>query len=501
MLKTLLLGTALAALLAGANPVAASEAAFDRKAWLDDFAALKAGMERQYANLTWAASPGSGIDVPALERAARDELEVATSEEQAVAALRRFLEGFKDGHVGLGGRRSAGTGGSGGSAPAPVPTGAGAAEACAAMGFGRSESPDFSLPIEAAAPAELLVDGGEAQPFRTVLLTLPDGRRVGAVRIPIFIPATYPAGCHEEWEAVRAALPPEGCDERCRSDIRRRAEIRLTAHFAKRLAALREKGAEILVIDIGGNGGGSEWAEVVARAVTNRPVPGTPLALVRHAHFHPLGDSMLAEVEKALAAPGLRPVARPYVEAIRAETLAFRTALRAGPGCDMGWVWREKRPWEPRRAEGCSNIVAGPVHTTGSVAWLERGALGSRTAEEALFGPADESRQGEGWDGPVLIHMDGNSASAAEQFAAVLKGAGVARLAGSRTYGSGCGHINGRIRLILPNSGYSVGLPNCARLLPDGRNEVSGLAPDIPLPDEESARAAALLRAATLPGG
>jgi hypothetical protein len=37
---------------------------FDPRPWLEDFTALKTGMEVRYANLAWFASPQSGVDLP-----------------------------------------------------------------------------------------------------------------------------------------------------------------------------------------------------------------------------------------------------------------------------------------------------------------------------------------------------------------------------------------------------------------------------------------------------
>jgi hypothetical protein len=58
---------------------------------------------------------------------------------------------------------------------------------------------------------------------------------------------------------------------------------------------------------------------------------------------------------------------------------------------------------------------------------------------------------------------------------------------GSATHGSGCGYITGShgkagSETVLKNSGGKLFMPNCARFLPDGRNEVGGLEPDVLLP-------------------
>ena len=46
----------------------ARSAPYDAAPWLADYAALKKGLERSYANLAWFASPEGGIDLAALDR-------------------------------------------------------------------------------------------------------------------------------------------------------------------------------------------------------------------------------------------------------------------------------------------------------------------------------------------------------------------------------------------------------------------------------------------------
>ena len=78
---------------------AAKPRAFNKKAWIRDYACLKAGLERTYSNLAWFASPQSGVDLPALNRRVRRALESAETEADAKAAMLDFIAGFQDGHL------------------------------------------------------------------------------------------------------------------------------------------------------------------------------------------------------------------------------------------------------------------------------------------------------------------------------------------------------------------------------------------------------------------
>ena len=85
------------------------------------------------------------------------------------------------------------------------------------------------------------------------------------------------------------------------------------------------------------------------------------------------------------------------------------------------------------------------------------------------------------WDGPLIILVDQETWSAAEEFAAVLQDNKVAAVVGARTGGAGCGFTNGGTPTLLKNSGAVLKLPDCLRLRADGSNEVRGIIPDEPV--------------------
>ncbi len=465
---------------------------FDRDAWLEDFAALKAGMERQYANLTWAASPGSGIDVPKLERETRAALEAARSDREARRLIEEFLRGFKDGHVVPGGlARALGED----VVRQPFATELSATDACRTMlsGGEAAPSPAFSLPVERATSAALIADGSEAQPFRTALLTLADGRRIGIVRIPSFFPKHYPGACHEAWVAARPHLGAS-CDPVCQRRIMAYAVERLTVLLGRRVATLREKGAQALIIDVGGNPGGMGWYMPAAHQFTPRQVPGRPLLLVRGEHARKQADALERRIDVLLADAALPAAAKDALRQAQAGVRTLKAGLAAGD-CDLGWVWREARPWDPTGETGCGNLAAG-LFTTGTAPLLEPGSLGPAEVEGLIYFPAAIPRRGAPWLGPLVVLVDERSASAAEAFAFGLREAQVARIAGRRTAGAGCGFFGTWNTVTLPRSGYVLSLPNGACLLPDGRNAVVGIDPEIVLDGEPDARARALLEAA-----
>lgn len=97
----------------------------------------------------------------------------------------------------------------------------------------------------------------------------------------------------------------------------------------------------------------------------------------------------------------------------------------------------------------------------------------------APAGEVDEL-QGTGvWSGPVAVLVDKRTASAAEDFAYWLAGSGVARLVGERTFGAGCGYVDGGWAFQFKAFDAHAMMPNCSRYTRDGVNQIEGLAPDV----------------------
>lgn len=143
-----------------------------------------------------------------------------------------------------------------------------------------------------------------------------------------------------------------------------------------------------------------------------------------------------------------------------ARTLERQAPRRVGPACDRHGLWEGKRP-------------ACPV-------------FAAAQPPMRLAGEGD-------WPGPLLVLIDGGTASASEDFVAWMKDNGAARLLGARTYGAGCGYVNGGTRTRLRVLPRDVRMPNCARFLRDGANEIEGIAPDVALPMDDPDKAAAAL--------
>lgn len=140
-----------------------------------------------------------------------------------------------------------------------------------------------------------------------------------------------------------------------------------------------------------------------------------------------------------------------------ARTLERQAPRRIGPACDRRGIWEGRRP-------ACSVFAAAD-------------------APLRIAGRGD-------WKGPLLVLIDRDTASASEDFVAWMKDNRAARVIGERTFGAGCGYVDGGTRTRLRALPRDVRMPNCARFLRDGTNEIEGIAPDVELPMREPDKAA-----------
>lgn len=361
-------------------------ASYDADAWLADYGRLKQDMAQGYANLDWMVDKRN-MDLPALDRRTADALQNAHSNARGFLALRGFVGAFNDPHLRMKpGERPV---------PAEKPGNApkdGAATAsendfdpaagadCTTAGYEEGDHA-FRFPFAQIAGWKALRDDD-----------FPSGMigDTGVLRIAQFGEDRYLTAC----QAVFMA----GIGQRA---LKLAVRARQQKLLRTAITELQNNGAKRLLVDVSGNGGGTEWVSEVVVLMTDH-------------------------------------------ELIRRE------ALLVAPTCDRSAVWRG----EPAPC---------PV-------------LAAASAERA-------SLQGTGeWRGPLLILADRGTGSAAEDFVAWLQQNKVAAVIGERTAGAGCGYVNGGNPTRLQVVPVDVWMPNCARFLDDGSNEVDGIVPDIGLP-------------------
>ena len=363
-------------------------ASYDAKAWLADYARLKRDMAQGYANLDWMVER-RGLDLVALDRDTSAALQGAHSHVRAFLALRRFTRAFADPHLRLVPGERSDAAPTTDSAAAPATAAAAeqidppAGKGCGAAGYEEGEHA-FQFPFASMAGWTPL-QGGD---FPTGLLG-----DVGVLRIAQFGEDQYAGACAQ---VFRAGIGTQALKLAVRELQQRR--------LLQAIRELQRRGARRLLVDVSGNGGGTEWVTEVVALLTDRT---------------------LARAEPRLLAPR----------------------------CDRSAIWR--------------------------------GAPAPCPVLQAGAGRA--SLQGTGaWTGPVLILADRRTGSASEDFIAWLQQNRVATVLGETTAGAGCGYVDGGSRTQLAVAPFDVRMPNCARFLDDGTNEIEGLRPDVALPMQSS---------------
>lgn len=418
--------------------------------WIEDLRQARAAVDAKYANLDWLETERQ-VDVDGLFARTEAALGRAGSDAAARALLKRLFKRFGDGHVGLRWPASSAP-----SAHAPASSGAsaptGIAGFCRARGYYRAARPSPLAVLPGYVP---LPEG----PFPAGLADL-GGARIGIVRIDIFDPHGDAAGCEAAVAAL--ALPIDRpCDENCDNRIVTEAYRRFSSALETRLRALHAAGADVLLVDIGGNGGGSEWAEAAARMMTTRQLQSSRFAYMRGPHWEKIWGDLAGKL-------------RGFAGQAKADE---RKAL-------LGWAAKA----DAARAEAARSCTVLPCsrlaeagYATGLIGSAKAGALSGKDWGVWLFNPAQHAYHDGVWNGPLIVLTDGETWSAAEQFAALLQDNKAAVLIGGRTGGAGCGHTWGGTPTTLANSKAVLELPDCVRLRGDGSNEVRGVLPDLPV--------------------
>lgn len=457
-------GVALAAAAAMAGAVAAPPAPIDGAADLD---ALLAGLATHYANFE-DTIVARRADLPGLAARARAALAAATSDDDRRRALDRLVRGLRDPHLRI--DWSAAAEGEGGGGPGPVCSPDYAAQA-AGGGVAFDRIAGFT-PL-ASEPGRL---------YRAGLLRQRGSPPLGILRIGLFIETAYAPVCAEAARALGKA-PEDPCDDAC---VPARDRAAVQGHVARLTQVVRElerAGARRLVVDITDNGGGSDWSEVVARML------GGPLASARVAMLkHPAWQQEIARRRDELLALRERPTlhsgpARRRLDA--ALALLDRAAAALADRCDLSAAWSDPGYASGARPLPCHTLVDGlPFHATGIEAAPPPPGASEPALDAALFSPAGYGPFPSGITRlPLVVLINDETHSSAEQFAALLRDRGRALLAGTVSAGAGCGHYTAAgTAFVLPSSRGRVETPDCVRLRADGRSERRGIEPDRPIP-------------------
>jgi hypothetical protein len=429
----------------------AAAPAFDSKPWLDDFAQVRTALIAFYANLDWAVTD-RGADLPALYNETAARIQAAQNDGEARAAFERFGRRIGDGHIAFRWKQSG----------SPAPATNAAPDFCHALGY---DVAMFGAPLAAYAPGYRALATPQSAEFPAGLIDVA-GHRVGILKIGLFEPQGTPALCDA---AVKALAVPadKPCDDACATRISRWAHNRMTQDLAAQLRALKAAGAQVMVVDIANNGGGSEWAEAAARMMTPMRLTAERTAFPRTPGWVAAWQEQETDLRKyaADANGGDKALLLSLADQVHARAMAAATQ------CDGGALWRGE-------SGGCHWLLDG-FYGSGLLASADPATLRGKPFAETLYSPMQYPFEEGVWRGPLIVLVDRNSYSAAEEFAAELQDNHAAIIIGEPTAGAGCGHMLEGAAVTLKNSGAVLEMPDCARLRADGSNEIQGVEPDV----------------------
>lgn len=432
---------------------ACSAHAATRAEWLEDFHFVLGEIAVHYANLDFAIRDRK-VDLTALRKRAEDGIRAASTDRESQIAIDQFMAAFGDGHANV----------QWPSTPRPaMPKTA----LCDRLGYATREigGIDFGRLPEYTAIAD-----DDTPDIPAGVLHLDKNVIAGVIRIREFTESLHPALCLAALHDLKLA-DDATCEGDCRHDVNRAVTDRLTAALERRISTLTKTGAKAVIVDLTGNGGGSDWVDPAARVLAAKPLTAPRLGFIRHAHWvRDLTDrqaDVTADVQKSSTDPQLLTAAA-----------RLRAALgEAAKPCDRSTLFADVST-----TPACSLVVSDAIYATGVLPYAKPGSLNRYESKGVLFHPSLYAYHESANQLPLVVLVDGGTASAAEYFTAMMQDNHAATIVGLPTRGAGCGHTNGGIDAMLPHSAGKLSLPDCVRLRADGTNEVAGIAPDVLVP-------------------
>ena len=442
-MRRLIFALAIAAASLGAAP------AFDPKPWLEDFDQVHDAITTRYANFEWAVFDRE-TDLPSLFAETRLRIANASDDGDARAAFDRFLRRLGDGHMEFHWPRTQ-----------AAPAGAGPPlSRCAALGYDSKYLPAL---VAANMPGYRALSGGPEE-FPAGLIEVA-GREVGVIKVSMFATEAWPSLC--DAVLVALALPAvKPCDDACSERVWQWTHARLTGDFARQLRALKAAGAAVLLVDIAGNGGGSEWNQAALRMVTARRIVSNAGGFVRGAHWEKI--FAVEEAELRDAARSAQPQDRQFLLHLADQVEARR--LTAATPCDGSPLWRRERP-------ACAFLGTG-FYTSRMLASADPTLLRGKPWAATVFSPMEFPYEEGVWSGPLIVLIDRGTALAASSFASNLQDNHAAILLGEPCT-SGGGHTDGGTPVTLNNSKGVFVMPDSTGFRADGSNEARGIDPDV----------------------
>ena len=436
-----------------AIPAFGAETGFDANPWVADLHEIRAGMLEKYANFEWVLFEREA-HLSELFDATERQLRDAGGDQEAKAIIDRTIRSIGDGHLRVKWPKvPRGT---------PASMSAEQTNVCDALGYDASMK---GLALGPYIPGYRPLTDDAAPEFPAGLIDS-GTRKVGVIRIGLFAPQGYPELCKAASKKL-VISDHSTCDEACVDRLEGAEYAVMSRDLALRVRELERLGATVLLVDITGNGGGSEWAEAAARILSPIKLRSERREGVRGEHWAGYWASVAADLRQAKRDASPTELAQLEDWARQAEQVEANASIP----CSALPFWSGQRP-------DCE-WLAPAFYATGLLAEADAALLHKKPWGPLVFSPAQYDFEESVWRGPLLVLVDGGTGSASEEFAAVLQDNRAAVIIGAPTAGAGCGHTRGGTPVILTHSQGILELPDCARIRRDGSNEIRGVDPDV----------------------
>ena len=440
--------------LLAATPGGAGEGAFDPGPWIEDLHQIRAALTQKYANFEWAVFERR-IPLGELFDATESRLRAASTDAAARQIIELSMQAIGDGHLGV---KWPGFS----SVPARDPQSPPAL--CRGLGY---DATMRGQALAARIPGYRPLADGTAAEFPAAQLRSGE-QKVGVLRIGMFAPQGYPELCAEAREGL-GIDQDTACEGACADRLESAVYEWMARDLALRIRQLERLGSTVLLVDITGNGGGSEWAGAAARMLSPMSLRSERRAAVRGEHWAAYWLALARDLR--VAEHAATPEDAQQLEQWARQVDQAREDAQTP--CSSAPFWSGQRP-------GCP-WLAPAFFATGILAEADAASLHGKPWGALVFSPAQYDFEASVWHGPLVVLVDAETASAAEEFAAELQDNKAAVVVGTRTFGAGCGYTRGGTPTQLTHSGGILRMPDCARVRADGSNEVRGIDPEVPL--------------------
>ena len=437
------------------------------KLWLNDFEILKEEMVRGYANLKHA-SEKENMNLVELNDSTILKLRASKTKEEAQKIIKIFLRKFKDGHLRASIIEEKNITDESEIKEPVVDYPKSTEQDSIALNKMDFEDKKLKTRISFDSISGYTPLSSKNNPFSAGIIKSKNNK-IGVLRIKIFMPYWFWETSKSVWKDYRKTF--EGnCDGDCQWSFLQEVERKLTNKLIERIHEFKNEGISALMIDVSSNGGGTEWCNVVAQLFANKDLKHLNASFIKHEHWKNRLENHLKSIVIDLENPIIKNQLKKKLR--KFKLLIEDLISKTDETCSANEVWEKHNT-------SCLELIKNPIVSHLPFGISEDPQYSELESKQMLSLNRFSSYEKKVYDGPLFIVQDRYSGSATEEFNSLLQANDPAVIVGENSYGAGCGYTNGGIKTDLNNIGLSVRMPDCARFMKDGRNEIYSIQPDI----------------------